>query len=39
MQVSLAYGKTGLEIDLPDDAPVTVVEPQHVPGLAGEPAG
>ncbi len=33
MQVRLAYGKTGLPIELPDDRSVTVVEPQFVPGL------
>lgn len=33
MQIRLAYGKTGLMIDLPDDRSVTVVEPQFVPGL------
>jgi len=29
----LAYGKTGLEIDLPDDLNVSIVEPIYVPGL------
>ncbi len=33
MHIRLAYGKTGLVIELPDDQPVTVVEPQFVPGL------
>jgi nickel-dependent lactate racemase len=33
MKTKLAYGKTGLEIDLPDDARVTVVEPKYVDGL------
>ncbi len=33
MHIRLAYGKTGLPIDLPDDRPITVVEPQFVPGL------
>jgi len=32
MKIKLAYGKTGLEISLPDDASVTVVEPQYVDG-------
>jgi nickel-dependent lactate racemase len=32
-QVRLAYGKTGLVIDLPDDWKVTIVEPKYVPGL------
>jgi nickel-dependent lactate racemase len=38
MRLHLAYGRTGLWIDLPDDAPVTVVEPQFVPGLPDERA-
>ncbi len=33
MQIRLAYGKTGLMVELPDDRSVTVVEPQFVPGL------
>jgi nickel-dependent lactate racemase len=33
MRVKLAYGKTGLEIDLPDAWDVTVVEPRFVPAL------
>lgn len=33
MKVRLAYGKTGLEISLPDDASVTVVEPKYVDRL------
>jgi len=33
MKIRLAYGKTGLEISLPDDASVTVVEPRYVDGL------
>jgi nickel-dependent lactate racemase len=33
MKIELAYGKTGLEISLPDDANVTVVEPKYVDGL------
>jgi len=33
MQLQLAYGKTGLGVELPADIPVTVVEPQFVPGL------
>jgi nickel-dependent lactate racemase len=33
MKTKLAYGKTGLEINLPDDANVTVVEPRYVDGL------
>jgi len=33
MNVRLAYGKTGLEVELPDHADVTVVEPTYVEGL------
>lgn len=33
MQIKLAYGKTGLEINLPDTWDVIVVEPRFVPGL------
>jgi nickel-dependent lactate racemase len=38
MRLKLAYGRSGLEIELPPDAPVTVIEPQGVPGLPDEPA-
>ncbi len=31
MKIKLAYGKTGLDVDLPDGVSVTVVEPQFVP--------
>ncbi len=34
MRLRLAYGTTGLLIDLPDDRSVTVVESRFVPGLA-----
>jgi nickel-dependent lactate racemase len=34
MQIHLAYGKTGLDITLPDDWDVTVIEPEFVTGLA-----
>jgi lactate racemase len=37
MKVTLAYGKDGLTVELPDRH-VTVVEPQHVPGVPDEPA-
>lgn len=37
MDVTLAYGKTGLTVALPDDADVTVVEPHYEPGLAEPP--
>lgn len=33
MRIQLAYGKTGLWIDLPDAWDVTVIEPRYVPGL------
>jgi nickel-dependent lactate racemase len=33
MKIKLAYGKTGLGVDLPDELDVTVVEPEFVPGL------
>nr|MBP8294202.1 DUF2088 domain-containing protein [Caldilineaceae bacterium] len=33
MKTTLAYGKTGLPIDLPDAWNVTVIEPRFVPGL------
>jgi len=36
VHLQLAYGRTGLKIDLPDGAPVTVIEPAFVPGLADE---
>ena len=32
MLVNLAYGRTGLEVELPDDL-TTVIEPTYVPGL------
>jgi len=33
MKVRLAYGKTGLDIDLPQQANVTLIEPQFLQGL------
>ena len=33
MHIHLAYGKTGLSLDLPDDWDVTVVEPAYQPGV------
>jgi nickel-dependent lactate racemase len=33
VRIRLAYGKTGLEIDLPDGLNVTVIEPTYAPGL------
>jgi len=38
MHLSLAYGRRGLAVDLPDDAAVTVLEPRYVPGLPDEPS-
>lgn len=37
MRVKLAYGKQGLEVDLPDER-VSVIEPHYVPGLPDEQA-
>lgn len=34
MKINLAYGKTGLEINLPDDASITVLEPEYVESYA-----
>lgn len=34
MRVKLAYGKTGLDVSLPPEASVTVIENRFVPGLA-----
>ena len=33
MRIRLAYGKTGLDIDLPDDWNMVVVEPRFIPGI------
>jgi nickel-dependent lactate racemase len=33
MKIKLAYGKTGLDLTLPEDADVTVVEPTFVPAV------
>ena len=38
MRLQLAYGRQGLAVELPDDAPVTVIEPTFVPGLPDEAA-
>lgn len=38
MRVRLAYGRKGLWIELPDGAPVTVIEPGPAPGLPDERA-
>jgi len=33
MKIKLAYGQTGLEFDLPNEANVTIIEPKYVDGL------
>jgi nickel-dependent lactate racemase len=33
MRIHIAYGKTGLDVDLPDAWDVTVIEPKYIPGL------
>jgi nickel-dependent lactate racemase len=38
MRLSLAYGRKGLAVELPDDVHVTVLEPRFVPGLPDEGA-
>lgn len=38
MNIELAYGRGRLDVELPDDAAVTVIEPQFVPGLPDERA-
>jgi nickel-dependent lactate racemase len=38
MQIQLAYGRSGLAVELPDGAPVTIIEPRFVPGLPAERA-
>jgi lactate racemase len=38
MRVKLAYGRTGLWISLPDDIPVTLIEPRATAGLVDERA-
>jgi nickel-dependent lactate racemase len=35
MRTKLAYGRSGLWVDLPDSAAVTLIEPNHVSGLNG----
>ncbi|MDR2588880.1 MAG: nickel-dependent lactate racemase, partial [Spirochaetales bacterium] len=36
MKIKLAYGKTGLDINLPDSACVKVIEPEFVPACANQ---
>jgi len=38
VKIELAYGKTGLNINLPDDLNVDIVQPRYVEGLS-DPAG
>ena len=38
VRIQMAYGQQGLTIELPDDAPIAVVEPEFVPGLPDERA-
>jgi nickel-dependent lactate racemase len=38
MHLRLAFGRSGLDVELPDDAPVTSIEPRFVPGLPDERA-
>jgi nickel-dependent lactate racemase len=38
MQVQLAYGRSGLTIELPDGVPVSLIEPRRVAGLHNERA-
>ncbi len=38
MHIRLAYGRKGLSVELPDTAPVTVIEPEFVSGLKDERA-
>ena len=38
MDVKLAYGRTGLQVALPEQAQATVISPRFVPGLDDEPS-
>ncbi len=38
MEIELAYGRHGLTVELPDDVPVTVIEPRFVHGVPDEEA-
>lgn len=38
MRIQLAYGRTGIEVEMPADAPITIIEPRAAPGLSDEPA-
>ena len=36
MKINLAYGKTGLKVNIPDHIHTEVVEPQFIEGLADQ---
>ncbi|MFW6313541.1 MAG: nickel-dependent lactate racemase [Spirochaetota bacterium] len=36
MNVRVAYGKKGVDVVLPDDAEVSIIEPRHVPGATDQ---
>ncbi len=38
MQLKIAYGKNGLEINLPDNREISIIEPSYLPGLP-DPSG
>lgn len=38
MHLELSYGRDGLTVEFPDDAPITVIEPRFVEGLPDERA-
>ena len=38
MDVKLSYGRTGLQVALPEQAQATVISPRFVPGLDDEPS-
>jgi lactate racemase len=36
MKIKLAYGKSGLELNLADNLDITIVEPKYIPGLENQ---
>lgn len=36
MKIDLAFGKTGLELELADDLDITIIEPSYIPGIRHE---
>jgi nickel-dependent lactate racemase len=36
MKIRLAFGKTGLEVELADDLDITIIEPSYAPGIPDE---